>query len=1195
MYFKQIFMHGFKSFADPTTVALDLGTTAIVGPNGCGKSNILDALRWGLGEQSAKTLRGSHMQDVIFNGSVGRPATGMAEVSLIFDNAQGRLPIEFSEVEVTRRVYRNGDSEYLLNKAPCRLRDIQELFMDTGIGTNAYSLIGQGKIDLVLSSKPEDRRYLLEEAAGIIKYKTRKRVAMRKLDSAEQNMLRLADIIGEVERQMRSLKRQVNAAIRHRELTEALRLLEIRNSWLQYNELSGQVADLQEQLREAVDLYQELATKTSRQEAELETVNLKHIEVGRSLSESREKEHALDTEMERLENQIALYKKEIEFASLRATEAREEAERLTRESTDLKSRSGSVSEELQQGKKGIEELQQRLSLREKDLEDASAALNETESMIEALRERRLEAINTRNRTQTEIETVGTSLDNINTQRSGILSSLSEQKSRHEHSLATLNTFTAKAKELQEALSAVVSKRQESQKRYRELSQETARLNTEWQSLREKISSEEGRLKSLVELRDSYEGFAVGVRAVMMAKQKDFAGMGGIIGPVGDLVSTDKQYRFALEAALGGNINNVIVRLAEDAKSAINFLKEHRAGRVTFLPLDTIRPSRTDDNMPLLNTPGVVGTLINFVECDAEILPAIQYLLYNTLMVESIDDAIAISRREKHHPRLVTLEGEVVTPAGAVTGGRTKHDSHGLLGRSAEIEDLEKSTAQARKEVKKLEDRGQALGKTMADTQATIKVLEEEESNARKAASDHEVALARHATEEANLKAMLDSLQQQKNTLTGQEDALKQRLESARKRIESMTGDDEALRGTFEQSQHTVLEQKEQVASLNAAISDLRVGLAEAVKSYEELQRDYDRASRGGAEMLERARNQQLQIEEQNKRVVAFEKKIQETVTQSKVLSENKDDAHEVVLQQQRELQYLQQSVDKLTHQLKENREKENSQQKKVHRFELECSQKEERIRSFTERIATEYNLVLSSLTEEDVGADELDEAERESRIQEYRSTLQRLGNVNLAAIEEYEVLEKREAFLKAQNEDLTRAREALLSVVRRIDSTTESMFLETFKHVSDNFQHYFRRLFNGGQARLFLLDDSQPLECGVEIEARPPGKKPQTISLLSGGEQALTAIALLFSIFAAKPSPFCVLDEVDAPLDDVNVLRFLNMVDEFSEESQFIMITHNKQTMAHADALFGVTQQEAGVSQLVSVHLEEAEQVVGGA
>jgi len=1193
MYFKQIYLHGFKSFADPTTVTLDLGTTAIVGPNGCGKSNILDALRWGLGEQSAKTLRGSHMQDVIFSGSIGRPATGMAEVTLVFDNADGKLPLEYAEIEVTRRVYRNGDSEYLLNKSLCRLKDIQELFMDTGIGTNAYSLIGQGKIDLVLSSKPEDRRYLLEEAAGIIKYKTRKRVAMRKLESAEQNMLRLADIIAEVDRQMRTLKRQVNAAIRHRELTEQVRLLEIRNSWLQYNELSGQITDLKAQLSEATDHYHELAAKTSRQEAELEAITLKRHEASRALSECREKEYSLDSEMERLENQITLYRKEIEFITTRSVEAQAEAERLTLESTNLKNRSGSVSQELLEHTTKIQTLKQALEKSTKELENATKALQDTEIMIEALHERRVEAINVRNKAHTEIETVNTRITDIHKQRNTVEESIVVQKKRHQEARTLLEQFSEKAKVLQSNLTDIVTKKTESQTLQRNLNQEHARINQEWQSLREKISSEEGRLKSLIELRDSYEGFAVGVRAVMMGKQREFKGLSGIIGPAGDLVSTEKQYRFALEAALGGNINNVVVRLADDAKSAIEFLKENRAGRVTFLPLDTIRPARNEDAASFDNMKGVVGALIQFVECDAEVLPAIQYLLYNTLLVETIDDAIRISRSEKHHPRLVTLEGEVVTSAGTVTGGRTKTDSHGLLGRSAEIEELEESTRQRKKQIKKLEEQGLRIAAKIQDLSDALKSIEASENDIRKTAGAHEVALARHATEEANLSAMLDSLEKQKENLNAQEKDLAERLQTARSNIAGMDGDDQAIQGNFEETQQLALVQKEELAALAKLNTEQRVELAETIKSYEELQRDLDRSSRGGDEMLEKANLHHQQIEAFKKQISDLELKINNTITQSKALSEKRDHAHEAVLVKNKDLQFLQESTDKLTIQVKENREKENIQQKKVHKLELDCSQKEERVRSFVERIATEYNLVLSSLTEKEVGVDEYDEQEREARIQESRNALQRLGNVNLAAIDEYESLEKREAFLKSQNDDLIKAKETLLGVVKRIDQTTEEMFLQTFKQISENFQHYFRRLFNGGQARLFLLDDNTPLDCGIEIEARPPGKKPQTISLLSGGEQALTAIALLFSIFAAKPSPFCVLDEVDAPLDDVNVGRFLNIVDEFTEHSQFIMITHNKQTMAHANAIFGVTQQEAGVSQLVSVHLEEAEKVAG--
>ena len=1192
MYFKQISMHGFKSFADPTSVKFDLGITAIVGPNGCGKSNILDALRWALGEQSAKTLRGSHMQDVIFNGSGGRPPTGMAEVSLVFDNADGQLPVDFSEVEVTRRVYRSGESEYLMNKASCRLRDVQELFMDTGIGTSAYSLIGQGKIDLILSTKPEDRRYLLEEAAGIIKYKTRKRVAMRKLDSADQNMLRLNDIIAEVDRQMRSLKRQVNAAIRHREYTQELRSLEIRNAWLQFNELSGHVADLQDKLKSVTDQYQELSTKTSRQEAELESVNLKRIEMDKTLSERREKEHAVATEMERLESKIALLNKEIEFARTRRTEALEAKEEILQQAATIQDEAGEADEQSMALTKEVESCTTALAQRQVEHEQAVQRLAEAEALVEQLRTMTLESVNTRNRAQTALETMTVNIANIQSQMTAFEEESNTLLKRLQTAEDNVKTSQKEETERQKILDKISENQNKARKESGRLNAEKSTLNNEWQGLREKKSSQEARLKSLSELRDSYEGFAVGVRAVMMAKQRALPGFDGIIGPIGDLISTEKKFERAIEAALGGNINNVVVDTADAAKAAISFLKENRAGRVTFLPLDTIRAARHEDDKSLLKQAGVVGQAIDHIQCEAYLMPAVQYLLYNTLIVNTIDDAIHIARTEKRFPRLVTLDGEVVTPAGAVTGGRTQHESHGLLGRSAEIEELENNVVDTAKRINKITRQIQSLSEQEKKNTASLQSLEIQAHEIRQAMAEIGRVLARHSAEADNLRSSLDGIQKRSESLQEQQKTLDEQLNDAQSRIGGMAVDDETLKQKLQDATETAAKERDALAGLNVQVSDLRVKQAESMHALEELRRSQERSGRARNDMLEQAEKQQQIAVEMEARTSAFEQQVKETIHESHELSKSHAETHKTVLEAQKEQQYIIESIERLTKLIKESREKCGIAQREVHKLELECSQKEDRIQFFQERIASEYGLALASLSEEEVGVDEYDEKEREGLIKKFRESLQRLGNVNLGAIEEYEALEKRSDFLNAQNDDLVKARDTLLNVVKRIDTTTQDMFMQTFNQISENFKNYFRRLFNGGQARLFLLDEQNPLDCGIEIEARPPGKKPQTISLLSGGEQAMTAIALLFSIFAAKPSPFCVLDEVDAPLDDANIGRFLIMVNEFTEHSQFIMITHSKQTMSHAAAIYGVTQQEAGISQLVSVRLEEAEKVV---
>lgn len=1190
MYFKTIEMQGFKSFADRTVVNLLPGIAGVVGPNGCGKSNILDALRWALGEQSAKALRGSHMQDVIFNGSEHRPPMGMAEVSLVFDNADQRLPVDFAEVSITRRVYRSGESEYLLNRAPCRLKDIQELFMDTGIGTNAYSLIGQGKIDMVLSSKPEDRRYLFEEAAGIIKYKSRKRVAMRKLEQADQNLLRLSDIIAEVDRQMRTLKRQVNAAIRHRELTALLRELEIRNAWLQFNELSGQITDLREQFTNAQDRYEKASADLGTLEARAEELNLRRVELERMLTARREGEFAIDTEMEKVESAIALLRRDIEFAKQQQAQALQERDEYLQRAEASKSQHGEVGERIGQLAAEVSAARDAFAAKQQALNEAEAAAKAADATLEQMRAQAVDAIKVRSNTQTELETISVGLSNVDTQLEGILQRQQGFTGRMDELGQALEAAQRLQTERQTALTETVKDRQATQTSRQEESARMEALNKEWQELREQKSSHEARLRSLRELRDSYEGFATGVRAVMIAKQKNMPECQGVIGPVGDLLSTEKEYEKAIEAALGGNINNVVVSNADDAKSAINFLKHHQAGRVTFLPLDTIRSSSHDDSDMLRGKAGVIGRAIDYVQCDAQIMPAVEYLLYNTMIVNTIDDAIRIARSERRFPRLVTLDGEVISHAGAVTGGRTKNESRGLLGRSAEIEELERLVDTATKRISKVVVEAQALTEKIQQLAARLKQLEETEGQQRVALNEVSVSLAKTTTEFESLSGNVRQLTDQREALTAQRADLEARRVSVQERASSIETDEEALQRGIAEAQTRAAEARQVVATLADELADLRVSLAGLTQNVEEAERNRLREIRDQEEAHREAEKRLGTVEQLKQREAELESRIADNLERVKALSETKEEAHTKVLESQKEQHDVVEESDKINKRLKEVRGKSATAQKEVHHLELELNTKESQVQYFQERIASEYGLALGSLTEKDVGSDDHDETERTRLITEYRKDIQRLGTVNLMAIEEYEALEKRHEFLTTQDSDLRQARETLMSVVQKIDATILTMFVETFRTIEENFKNNFRRLFNGGQARIYLVDENDPLESGIEIEARPPGKKPQVISLLSGGEQAMTAIALLFGIFSAKPSPFCVLDEVDAPLDDANIGRFLSMVEEFTDRSQFIIITHSKMTMSRANALFGVTQQERGVSQLVSVSFEDVDE-----
>ncbi len=1181
MHFKRIEMNGFKSFADRTIVDLDAGMTAVVGPNGCGKSNILDAMRWALGEQRPKTLRGAHMQDVIFNGSEERPAMGMAEVTLSFDNADGTLPIEFAEVQVTRRVYRSGESEYLINQAPCRLRDVQELFMDTGIGTNAYSMIGQGKIGMVLSSKPEDRRFLFEEAAGIVKYKSRKKIAMRKLEGADQNLLRLGDIVHEVERQMRSLKRQVNAAIRHRELTGQLRELEIRASWLKQRELSLKLEALKANFALAQDTYETKNTEMSQLEARHEELSLSKLEADRTLHARREAVHEIDVEMEKIERHVALIRQQITFsreqeqkAATERTALQEKAQSLEQHGVDVAARLGALRAE-QAAIDGV------LAARQAELAQAAERMKDSDSRLEDARRETAGTMNQRARMQTAIESLTVNIAHMDEQ----LAALDARRSDEERQSESLRAASAEAERREEteaaALAGVETELRDANDAETRLREERETARADWQTLREDRGRVEARLTSFRELRDSYEGFAAGVKAIMQARQSGHPAAAGVIGPVGDLVRTAPEHERAVEAALGAYVNCVVVERSEDAAAAIAFLSENQAGRVTFLPLDAIEAA------PVHSVEIAARPLTAVVNFDERFGAIVRYLIGNTYLVETMDEALRLSRALRPRRGFVTADGAVVMPSGALTGGRAENESRGLLGRSAEIERLEAALADVEFRLAHAAWKNEDVALHLAAQSHLREELVQRMDAARTGRARTAAERDRLAREIARLaKSLYDLGAERAVAMSRREDFSAQRAQhqeaAAGLELEAM-----AHERAQAQAQDASIEARGAHAGVAAALADLRVHIAELSKSVEETAREHQRVQRESAHAQSEAGRRAQAIEDFRAQCVLLETDIAENLERSKALFEARNEARKLVVEAEGRRQEVLDESDVIEKALKGLREEVREAQNLVHRIEIELRHDEAQLDFFRERILNEYHVALASLTEEEAGADEHDAETRETMVADIRERLERLGPVNLMAIEEHDALVERHAFLVAQDQDLRKARETLLGVMERIDKTITAMFLETFNAVAENFKNYFRRLFNGGQARLFLSDENDPLECGIEIEAKPPGKKPQSITLLSGGEQAMTAIALLFGIFKAKPSPFCVLDEVDAPLDDANIGRFVALVEEFATDTQFVVITHNKQTMAQANGMYGVTQQERGVSQIVSVRFGE--------
>lgn len=1187
MYFKSIELTGFKSFADRTVINLENGMTAVVGPNGCGKSNILDAMRWALGEQKPKILRGAHMQDIIFNGTDLRAPMGMAEVTLTFDNSDGTLPIDFAEVQVTRRLYRSGESDYLINKAPCLLRDIQELFMDTGIGTNAYSMIGQGKIGMVLSSKPEDRRFLFEEASGIIKYKSRKRIAMRKLELAGQNLLRLGDIVGEVERQMRSLKRQVNAAIRHRELSGQLRDLEIRASWLKQQELLEQLETLRSRFTEDQDLYEKKTTEVTQLEARHEEMSLGKLENDRVLHARREAVHDIDVEMEKIERQVSLIRQQIDFSIEQRARAVEERDVLSEQAGMLKEYEQDAAARAEGMRAEHTNTEAVLESQQSRLEESAHAVTIADLRLEELRAKSVQLMKTRAENQTAMDTATVHL-NITTEQLQTLGQRCDRERARDQELAV---FLAEKSSAETATKTNIDELQHEQNQARGLQegiqQQLDEAKEKWQGLREKKSSAESRLSSLRELRDSYAGFAQGVQAIMQAHGEQQHEAAGVLGPLGDLISTREHYECAVEAALGGSVNSVVIEQAQQAVEAIRYLKDRTAGRATFLPLDTFRATDDYHAASISEHPGVIAPLLEILEFEERLAPILRHLIGDTVLVENIGLAMQIVRTVHPCPRLVTLAGDLIEPYGAMTGGESGDETRSLLGRRTQIEETKQLVEEVDRELAVTTEHVEALATERDTSVRRLDELTTALDSGRTTLSKIEIEITQITREREKLAESEHALGEQQESLRVKSEELNREGAEMEDAISTLDEERHVLDRELAESQANAASARQAQSELAAQLGDLRVQAAELLKSIDEMDRDHQRHQEARANALAEIEKRTQSVDDFTANSISLENEIKDSLQRSEALSGSREEARGHVVEAENQRQALLDESESLEKRLKTIRDEANEAQTRVHKTEIDLRHDEDQLQFFQERILSEYNIALASLSLDDVGDDEHDEKERDRLVGEIRERLDRIGTVNLMAIEEYEALTERHEFLVTQQQDLQDAREALLSVVERIDGTITEMFLETFNAVAENFREYFRRLFNGGQARIYLLDEDDPLESGIEIEARPPGKKPQSISLLSGGEQAMTAIALLFGIFKAKPSPFCVLDEVDAPLDDANIGRFVELVDEFSADTQFVVITHNKQTMARASALYGITQQERGVSQIVSVRFDD--------
>lgn len=1186
MYLKRLDVFGFKSFAEKTELEFGPGITAVVGPNGSGKSNVADAIRWVLGEQSARALRGGNMADVIFAGSDGKRPMGFAQVSIVLDNADGRLGVGFSEVMVTRRVDRSGEGEYFINQVPCRLKDVHDLFLDTGVGKENYSIIGQGKIDEILSSKPEDRRSLFEEAAGISRYKSRKREAQRRLDETEQNLLRITDIIGELGLQMESLSDQATRAEIYTGLQAELTRLDVG---LMAQAIDHARRKLARQREENQALTERLAEIDGRLKVAEEAA-----EVARTLAESLDQELSMVSlqvneatgRVERAEGRLALTGQE-------QKNGQAEQQRLEGELLELEARLKAMTEEQSTLEAQLADLQSaavdtanELSARERaqtesqhDLAAANRAVEERKNRIVAILQLEAEKRNAVAGSERAGEEAARRLARLSGERERAEAEAAAARAAADRVATEQVELAAQRDRTDGALKARRADRAAAEQRGRELQQSAA-------SLREQIQASSSRLGAIEEMINAFEGYQKGPRTVLQGREQGQPWAAEVLGSVAELIRTEPRFEKAIEVALGGNIQNLITETDGGAKAAIDHLKRSGGGRATFLPLNVIRPNgyRPEEEKEFRSAPGVIGVALDLVRFDPKHGPAMASLLGRTLIAEDMDSALAFGKKSGMRYRIVTLDGELLAAGGALTGGSLGGQGSGLLSREREREELTAKIVTLREELTSTRKEHDENLQLLAAADQEIKELEQSLRAIETRITQAEGETTRIAGEVKRWTEVLSTFateaeQIEADARDGAAAGERIRLELSGLAAERSALESEVARMT-EEGQSRLLALEEQGRDLTS----VQVRLAELnqqVRSVE-AQQSRLRSDSVGLEGQREARRAQLERVAERLEQVALDL----TAAQAEVAeatAQRREREEERARLQARKLEALEQANGR-DREMRNLRRSQSDTQSRLQHGEVEEARLEMELKSVAERLEEQYGLA-----PEEIAGQALPDSDVESarlRTHELREQIRELGPVNVAAIEEFRTAQERFSFLEAQKADLEEAKTSLYRAIEELDKRIKSLFIEAFQEIRHHFQRVYAELFEGGKADLQLVDEADLLETGIEIIAQPPGKKPQTLSLLSGGERAMTAIALLFALLRTKPTPFVILDEVEAALDEANVERFGRYLRLFSKDgSQFVCITHQRGTMEVADALYGVTMEGTGVSKVVSVRL----------
>ena len=1183
MYLKSIEIQGFKSFANKLTFQFHNGITGIVGPNGSGKSNVADAVRWVLGEQRIKQLRGASMQDVIFSGTETRKPLSYAYVAITLDNGDHQLAIDYDEVTVARRIYRSGESEYLINGTPCRLKDVNELFYDTGIGKEGYSIIGQGQIDKILSGKPEERRELFDEAAGIVKFKRRKAAAQGKLANEKQNLIRVNDILAELEKQIGPLEKQSEKARIYLRKKEELKALDVNAFLLENNRLREQLGMVEEKygiadgdLRDITEKYEGIKEEYDRIQEEIESLDSAIEEARSMLTDS-------GLMRGRLEGEINVLKEQINSARGSEGHLRGRKKAVEQEIVSRDQEKNRILAHKQETDRQLQEMTEASERAREELEEIQNEIEELNSHIEEGKNAIIGELNQRAAIKSKLGRYDTMLEQINIRRAELNSRILRVKSDEAARVDTIRFLEESFESITEELARMNRREAETEQELGEIRRQLAQKDGELRQAQASYHQESSRLEALSNLTERYEGYGGSVKKVMEQKEKEK----GIIGVVADIIKVEKQYETAIETALGGNIQNVVTRDEETAKKMIGFLKTNRLGRATFLPLTSINKPQQFKNQEALEESGVIGLADELVKTREQYRSVAQAMLGRILVVDNVDNAVRIARKFGYSIRMVTLEGELLVPGGAISGGAFKNNSN-LLGRRREIEELEKQTQLLLSSIEKIngdieetKKRRNGLRMELEALKTDIQRKSIEQNTARL-----NIAQARERMEEEMEGAK--SLQAEEKEL---EEKILEMKNGKKAVAEELISSEEMEKITQEKilSLQKQLEEKRAVetqAATKASEWELKVEKMLQAQTFKQSNADRIDAELARfreelSEILQALEENALEVDKKKKNIQEIEKTIA--------------DSHEAQNDSQNRLKLDIARKDALSARQKsffERREElsgqMNSLDKEVYRLNAQREKLEDSIEAQINYMWDEYEITLSDASAlKQEGMTDLPAMKRE--IASLKEQIKRLGDVNVNAIEDYRNLMDRYTFLKGQHDDLVEAEKALEDIIEELDGAMRRQFTEKFAQIGREFDKVFKELFGGGKATLELMEDQDILEAGIRIIAQPPGKKLQNMMQLSGGEKALSAISLLFAIQNLKPSPFCLLDEIEAALDDSNVGRFARYLHKLTKNTQFIVITHRRGTMEQVDRLYGITMQEKGVSTLVSVSLIDKE------